>query len=73
MAKQATDPSIAKEFSAKGWRWSAHSHPGISEVILKESVQDRIILREFMNQEFSTTVNSLGKYKKFSKEWMLDN
>ena len=65
--KVPVGPSIAKEFSAKGWRWSAHSHPGISDVILEESVQDRIILREFMNQEFSTTVNSLGKYNTFRK------
>lgn len=52
-----------------GWRWFAHTHPGYSRNVLAPSENDRIILRQFSNQNQSMTINSIGKYQKFSKDW----
>lgn len=41
----------------------------ISRTILAASESDRLILKEFSNQTYSATVNSMGRYKKFSKDW----
>ncbi len=60
---------IAQEYAAKGWRWSGHSHPGISKIVLEPSDSDRIILQQFKNQKHSATVNSTGSYRKFGKDW----
>ncbi len=51
------------------WRWSVHSHPGISRTVLAASEADRLILKEFNNQTYSSTVNSMGVNNKFSKDW----
>ena len=63
------DLTIAENLAQRGWRWSAHSHPGISRTVLAPSEADRLILKKFSNQTYSATVNSMGRYKKFSKDW----
>ena len=62
------DLTIAENLAQRGWRWSAHSHPGISRTVLAPSAADRLILKKFSNQTYSATVNSMGRYKKFSKD-----
>lgn len=63
------DLKIAADLAQKGWRWSVHSHPGISRTVLAASEADRLILKEFNNQTYSSTVNSMGVNNKFSKDW----
>ena len=60
---------MASNLASSGWRWSAHSHPGISATVLMASTEDKIILQQFTKQTYSVTVNSVGQYKKFSKDW----
>ena len=60
---------IAQKFSKEGWRWSAHSHPGVTTTVLTASDYDKYILQQFDNQTYSVTVNSAGKFKKFSNDW----
>lgn len=60
---------MANELASQGWRWSGHSHPGSSGFVLKASENDRTILKQFINQTQSVTVNSVGHYKLFAKDW----
>ena len=63
------DELMAKKLASQGWRWSGHSHPGYSNTILSASDEDRAILKQFANQTYSVTVNSVGQYRKFAKDW----
>ena len=63
------DINIAQNLSGQGWRWSGHSHPGMTRTVLAPSRPDRIILQQFKNQTYSATVNSVGGYQRFSKDW----
>lgn len=65
----SVDINIAQEYAAKGWRWSGHSHPGMTKTVLVASDNDRIILQQFGEQIYSSTVNSVGNYQRFSKDW----
>ncbi|MBZ4416289.1 RHS repeat-associated core domain-containing protein [Myxococcus sp. RHSTA-1-4] len=58
-------PAIAAQLRAKGWRWSAHTHPGISTNVLRSSVGDRAVL-EAMDGSQSAILNSLGERRLFS-------
>ncbi len=57
----------AEDLSAKGYRWSGHTHPGIDYNCLGSSPGDRKILRCF-KQELSAIYNSKGQFLTFSKE-----
>ncbi len=61
--------AMAKELASRGWRWSGHSHPGNSRTVLAASDPDRYILKQFVNQVKSVTVNSVGQYRDFGKDW----
>lgn len=67
--KVPVNVNMAQEYAAQGWRWSGHSHPGMTRTVLSPSEDDRIILQQFTNQRYSTTVNSVGNYQRFSKDW----
>jgi RHS repeat-associated protein len=57
-------PEIGKVLASKGWRWSAHTHPG-GEEVLRSSGADRIVL-ESMGGKSSAILNSEGRRKLFS-------
>lgn len=57
----------AKELAANGYRWSGHTHPGISDVVLFPSNDDIKILKMF-SQEKSVTYNATGLHYVFGKE-----
>ena len=69
VVKVPVNIDIAKEYAAKGWRWSGHSHPGMTGIVLSPSDSDRIVLQQFTNQTYSSTINSVGNYQRFSKDW----
>lgn len=55
----------AQALASQGWRWSAHTHPGTTPLVLRSSEGDRIILSYFANQR-SAIFNSLGDRKLFT-------
>jgi hypothetical protein len=57
----------AKSLSKQGYKWSGHTHPGAEPYVLYASKSDKLILREF-KQEESAIYNSIGKWSKFGKE-----
>lgn len=57
------DISRAQELASKGWRWSAHTHPGGANV-LRSSTGDRAILEAFSNSR-SAILNSEGRRSLF--------
>ena len=61
------DIDEAKALAASGYRWSGHTHPGISEDFATPSMGDKNILKNF-NQEISVIYNSTGHYRTFGKE-----
>lgn len=61
--------STAQNLANQGWRWSGHTHPGMTRTILAPSEGDRLILKQFTKQKYSATYNSVGNYQKFSKDW----
>jgi len=59
----------AKELAREGYRWSGHTHPGISQEAALPSGDDRMILKVF-GQNNSVSYNSVGKFYVFGKdEW----
>lgn len=61
------DVETAKQMAEQGYRWSGHTHPGISLNCLVASDGDTIVLRQF-NQNTSVIYNSKGQYSTFDKE-----
>lgn len=58
-----------QELFSEGWRWTAHTHPGYTNTVLVPSENDRVNLKQFLNQTYSVTVNSVGAHKRFSNDW----
>ena len=61
------DIDKAKELNKQGYKWSGHTHPGISPDFATPSQGDRDIL-ECFNQKRSVIYNSTGRYRTFEKE-----
>jgi hypothetical protein len=57
----------AAELSAKGYKWSGHTHPGGSKTVLRSSEGDKDVLKAF-NQDVSVIYNSIGQYQTFDKK-----
>jgi RHS repeat-associated protein len=57
--------SIAEGLSAQGWRWTAHTHPGVSSNVLRSSLGDRAVLGA-MGGSQSAILNSVGSRSLFS-------
>jgi RHS repeat-associated protein len=58
-------PDAAAALRSKGWRWSVHTHPGVSRRVLMSSPGDRAVL-DAMGLQRSGIVNSLGERSLFS-------
>lgn len=63
-------PGDASRLARQGWRWSGHSHPGITDAGISASDSDKVVLRAF-GQERSVVVNSVGRYREFT--WNLSS
>ena len=61
------DIDKAKELNKQGYKWSGHTHPGISPDFATPSQGDKDIL-ECFNQKRSVIYNSTGRYRTFEKE-----
>lgn len=61
------DETLAKKLNADGYRWSGHTHPGMSDDFATPSPGDKAILKCF-DQEISVIYNSIGHYRTFGKE-----
>lgn len=57
----------AKKLSDSGYKWSGHTHPGVSTNCLTASEGDKAVLSEF-KQGTSVIYNSKGIYRTFEKE-----
>ena len=51
---------------AQGYKWSGHTHPGGSMMVLQASDADKKMLKAF-KQETSVIYNSVGQYSTFIK------
>ena len=63
-------PLIQKELIAlkeQGYRWSAHTHPGFTDIDLIASDGDKRVLKLF-NQSNSVIYNAAGRYKLIMRE-----
>ena len=60
---------IWNKLKTEGWKFSAHTHPGLSENSLRPSTDDGIVLQE-LGQEQSVTLNPAGEHKRFNKAGM---
>ena len=49
----------AGRLASQGWRWSAHTHPGVGSSVLRSSLGDRAVLEQFPNAS-SAILNSEG-------------
>jgi hypothetical protein len=60
---------ISEQLLSQGWRWSAHTHPGMTDRVLMSSgvPGDRDTLRKF-GQERSLILNSSGRRSIFDQE-----
>ena len=59
------DVEAAKQMAKQGYRWSGHTHPGISFNCLFSSDGDRLILEQF-KQDTSVIYNSKGQFLTFA-------
>ena len=64
--KTNIDAEMARQMAAKGWRWSAHTHPGTDYFCLFPSDGDKAVLRAF-GQRRSCIVNSVGMWNTFEE------
>jgi hypothetical protein len=62
----------ARALNAEGWRFSGHTHPGVTALGLTASKGDQVILQQFINQQLSVIVNSVGEFRLFNKEVVKD-
>jgi len=51
----------------QGYKWSGHTHPGNSKIVLRSSDGDVMVLKAF-NQNVSVIYNSVGEYQTFTKD-----
>jgi len=58
--------SSAAELRFQGYKWSGHTHPGDSRIVLRASKGDKSVLRAF-NQNVSVIYNSVGGYQTFTR------
>jgi hypothetical protein len=58
------DVDLAAELAGRGWRLSAHTHPGSTDLILMSSAGDRAVLSAF-GQRNSLILNSRAGYRVF--------
>jgi len=56
----------ARKLNSLGWKWSGHTHPGITDLCMWASEGDYHILNQF-DQESSVIYNSVGNRKVFYK------
>ena len=61
------DIDTAKKLAEQGYRWSGHTHPGISLNCLTASSGDKSILKCF-DQKLSVIYNSKGQYLTFERD-----
>lgn len=61
------NPKEAAKLAAEGYKWSGHTHPGITILCMMPSDGDKEILRQF-NQTQSVIYNSKGDFSTFNKE-----
>lgn len=61
------DVEKAAALSRAGYRWSGHTHPGLSDNVLVASYGDMMILQQF-NQKTSVAYNSAGHHLIFRRE-----
>jgi hypothetical protein len=61
------DVDDAKEMRLQGYKWSGHTHPGLTGNVLISSYGDKLVLRAF-EQERSVVYNSKGLYEIFYRE-----
>jgi len=61
------NPSSAADLSARGYKWSGHTHPGSDKTVLRSSDGDKGVLSAF-NQGTSVIYNSIGQYQTFANE-----
>lgn len=57
----------ARRMASQGWRWSGHTHPGVSRMVLQSSPGDRLIVAEFPHP-LSVIYNSIGTRQRFNKD-----
>ena len=65
----------AMELANSGWKWSGHTHPGITAESLKASVGDRAVLEAFQAwgiQNKSVVKTMTGEYKTFTPDFFAD-
>ena len=60
-------PDDAAALNAAGYKWSGHTHPGISDSVLTPSKGDVTIL-DIFKQNRTVIYNSIGKYIVINKE-----
>ena len=60
------DVAKAKDLAAQGYKWSGHTHPGITSLIMQASDGDYAILDCF-DQQYSVIHNSKGEYRTFER------
>jgi len=61
------NPQSAAELNALGYKWSGHTHPGDSKIVLIASDGDKAVLRAF-TQDVSAIYNSVGLHRTFDKK-----
>jgi len=59
------DANTAAEMNARGYKWSGHTHPGVSKTVLAPSRGDKVVLKAF-NQNTSVIYNSVGDLQTFT-------
>lgn len=57
----------AADLAKQGYKWSGHTHPGVTTNVLLASSGDKAILNQF-SQDISVIYNSKGMYLTFGKE-----
>jgi len=69
------NPDRAMELANSGWKWSGHTHPGITVESLKASAGDRAVLEAFQAwgiQNKSVVKTMTGEYKTFTPDFFAD-
>jgi len=59
------DSKSAVRLNFQGYKWSGHTHPGDSRMVLRASKGDKAVLCAF-NQNVSVIYNSVGEYQPFT-------
>ncbi len=68
-SKVVPDPSLLEKIKAENWKWSAHVHPGTTELVLNASgVPGDKGMLNYLNQERSLILNSSGRRNVFDQD-----